>query len=76
MKIQLLMTSLLIVFSSNTLALDVTQRFNHLDNDKNSYLTYAELEAQPQLLSNYKRWDIDQDNRISLAEFKSYLTKN
>lgn len=76
MKIQLLIAPLMVAFSSHVFALDVKQRFDHLDNDKNGYLTHSELDAQPQLLSHYKQWDKDQDNRISLVEFKNYLTNN
>jgi len=66
----------LLISSFGVAALDVKQRFNHLDYNKDGYLTQDELEPQPQLLSNYQRWDKDQDNRISLVEFKDFLTNN
>lgn len=57
-------------------ALDVKQRFDHLDTNKDGFLTRAELEPQPQLLKNFSIWDQNQDNRISLLEFKQFLTNN
>lgn len=60
--------------SFNVMALDVKQRFDHLDRNKDGYLTKNELDAQPQLLNQFKRWDTNKDNKISLEEFKNYLT--
>ncbi|KPH61934.1 calcium dependent protein [Pseudoalteromonas porphyrae] len=76
MKSVTLICSVLLISSFGVAALDVKQRFNHLDYNKDGYLTHDELEPQPQLLSNYQRWDKDQDNRISLVEFKDFLTNN
>ncbi|OUS71306.1 calcium dependent protein [Pseudoalteromonas sp. A601] len=76
MKNMMLFCSLLVGFSFNALALDVKQRFDHLDKNKDGFLTHAELEPQPQLLNSYSNWDKDRDNRISLLEFKQFLTNN
>ncbi|ALQ07336.1 MULTISPECIES: EF-hand domain-containing protein [Pseudoalteromonas] len=76
MRILSFVTSILILSSFDALALDVKQRFSHLDTNKNGYLTHDELEPQPQLLSTFLIWDKDQDNQISLIEFKNYLTNN
>lgn len=65
-----------VMISFNAAALDVKQRFDHLDANKSGYLTQDELEPQPQLLSTFMRWDKDQDKQISLIEFKNYLTNN
>ena len=50
--------------------------FDHLDKNNDGYLTHSELAAQPQLLNSFSDWDENQDNRISLTEFKNYLTTN
>ncbi|WP_282131484.1 EF-hand domain-containing protein [Pseudoalteromonas aliena] len=76
MKILPFITSILILLSFNASALDVKQRFDHLDINKSGYLTHDELEAQPQLLSMFVIWDKDQNRQISLIEFKNYLTNN
>ncbi len=76
MKNIMVFYSLLIGASFSASALDVKQRFDHLDSNKDGFLTHAELEPQPQLLRNYSAWDKDQDNRISLLEFKQFLTDN
>lgn len=76
MKIIYYATCALVFASFNASALDVKQRFNHLDADKSGYLTQKELEPQPQLLSTFMVWDKNQDKRISLVEFKNYLTNN
>ena len=60
--------------SFNVMALDVKQRFDHLDRNKDGYLTKNELDSEPQLLNQFKRWDTNKDNKISLEEFKNYLT--
>lgn len=65
-----------LLFSHSALALDVKQRFEHLDTNNDEYLTHRELATQPQLLNSFSNWDKNQDNRISLTEFKSYLTNN
>jgi Ca2+-binding EF-hand superfamily protein len=64
------------MISFNAVALDVKQRFDHLDANKSGFLTEDELEPQPQLLSTFTRWDKNQDKQISLLEFKDYLTNN
>jgi|TARA_B110000211_G_scaffold86440_1_gene101421 Ca2+-binding EF-hand superfamily protein len=76
MKILTFVSSLFLLFSFNAAALDVKQRFDHLDSNKSGYLTQDELEPQPQLLSTFVMWDKNQDNQISLVEFKNYLTNN
>ncbi|MBO7928024.1 EF-hand domain-containing protein [Pseudoalteromonas sp. K222D] len=76
MKIRACLVSCLLLLSFNSLALDVKQRFDHLDIDKSGYLIHHELEAQPHLLNNFSKWDKNQDNKISLVEFKNYLTNN
>lgn len=76
MKNKTLICGLVFSVSFGALALDVKQRFDHLDKDKNGFLTQPELESQPQLLNGYHRWDKDKDNRISLLEFKQYLTSS
>ena len=76
MKIQLLLIGALLFVSHSAFALDVKQRFDHLDKNKDGYLTHSELAAQPQLLNSFSNWDENQDNRISLTEFKNYLTTN
>jgi Ca2+-binding EF-hand superfamily protein len=74
MKIQLLLIGALLFVSHS--AFDVKQRFEHLDTNNDGYLTHSELAAQPQLLNSFSNWDENQDNRISLTEFKNYLTTN
>lgn len=76
MKILFLLIGALLFVSQSALALDVKQRFEHLDTNNNGYLTQCELDAQPQLLNTFSKWDKNQDNRISMAEFKNYLTHN
>ncbi|MBB1308678.1 EF-hand domain-containing protein [Pseudoalteromonas sp. SR44-5] len=76
MKSILIILSVSLATSFSAMALDVKQRFDHLDSNKDGYLTHNELEPQPQLLSNFKRWDKNQDNKISLSEFKRFLTNN
>ena len=76
MKIRCFVTTIALLLSFNASALDVKQRFDHLDTDKNGYLTHNELERQPQLLSTFIMWDKNQDKQISLIEFKNYLTNN
>ena len=76
MKIQLLLIGALLFVSHSACALDVKQRFEHLDTNNDGYLTHSELAAQPQLLNSFSIWDENQDNRISLTEFKNYLTTN
>lgn len=76
MKNTLVFCSLLISISFSASALDVKQRFDHLDKNKDGFLTHTELEPQPQLLNSYVSWDKDRDNRISLLEFKQFLTNN
>ncbi|ODS13266.1 EF-hand domain-containing protein [Pseudoalteromonas tetraodonis] len=76
MKIQLLLIGALLFVSHSARALDVKQRFEHLDTNNDGYLTHSELAAQPQLLNSFSNWDENQDNRISLTEFKNYLTTN
>ncbi|MCC9662935.1 EF-hand domain-containing protein [Pseudoalteromonas sp. MB41] len=74
MKIATLAPFTLITISFNTLALDVKQRFDHLDKDKNGYLSVEELASQPHLQKHMAKWDTDNDQQISLLEFKHYLT--
>ena len=74
MKIATLASFTLITTSFNTLALDVKQRFDHLDKDKNGYLSVEELASQPHLQKHMAKWDTDNDQQISLLEFKHYLT--
>ncbi|AXV64465.1 EF-hand domain-containing protein [Pseudoalteromonas lipolytica] len=74
MKIATLASFTLITISFNTLALDVKQRFDHLDKDKNGYLSVEELASQPHLQKHMAKWDTDNDQQISLLEFKHYLT--
>ncbi|MBB1288667.1 EF-hand domain-containing protein [Pseudoalteromonas sp. SR43-6] len=76
MKILPLIISILMLLSFDAAALDVKQRFDHLDSDKSGYLTHDELDPQPQLLNTFVKWDKNQDNQISLIEFKNYLTDN
>ncbi|WP_372762690.1 EF-hand domain-containing protein [Pseudoalteromonas sp.] len=76
MKIRAYLASGLLLTSFTSAALDVKQRFNHLDADKNGYLSRHELEAQPHLLHNFTMWDKNNDQQISLVEFKNYLTNN
>ncbi|MBH0057774.1 EF-hand domain-containing protein [Pseudoalteromonas sp. SWXJZ94C] len=76
MKILTLLSSILMLSSFSASALDVKQRFDHLDSNKSGYLTHDELDAQPQLLNTFVMWDKDQDSKISLIEFKNYLTNN
>ena len=76
MKIRCFVTTTALLLSFNAFALDVKQRFDHLDTDKSGYLTRNELERQPQLLSTFIMWDKNQDKQISLIEFKNYLTNN
>ncbi|MBE0377911.1 MULTISPECIES: EF-hand domain-containing protein [Pseudoalteromonas] len=76
MKSILVIFTVLLVTSFSAMALDVKQRFDHLDSNKDGYLTKNELDAQPQLLKQFQRWDTDQDNRVSLVEFKNFLTIN
>ena len=76
MKNTALICGLMISVSFGASALDVTQRFDHLDKDKDGFLIKSELDPQPQLLNDYQRWDKDRDNRISLLEFKHYLTNS
>ncbi|MGO2563223.1 MAG: EF-hand domain-containing protein, partial [Pseudoalteromonas nigrifaciens] len=47
MKIRACLVSCLLLLSFNSLALDVKQRFDHLDTDQSGYLIHHELEAQP-----------------------------
>lgn len=74
MKIATLASFTLTTISFNTLALDVKQRFDHLDKDKNGYLSVEELASQPHLQKHMAKWDTDNDQQISLLEFKHYLT--
>lgn len=74
MKIVSVISLILITFSFNSFALDVKQRFNHLDKDKDGYLSPDELTPQPHLKKRISQWDTDNDKRISLLEFKNYLT--
>jgi Ca2+-binding EF-hand superfamily protein len=74
MKIATLASFTFITISFNTLALDVKQRFDHLDKDKNGYLSVEELASQPHLQKHMAKWDTDNDQQISLLEFKHYLT--
>lgn len=76
MKSILVIFTVLLVTSFSAMALDVKQRFDHLDSNKDGYLTKNEWDAQPQLLKQFQRWDTDQDNRVSLVEFKNFLTIN
>lgn len=76
MKNKALICGLMISVSFGSSALDVKQRFDHLDKDKDGFLIKSELDPQPQLLNDYQRWDKDRDNRISLLEFKHYLTNS
>lgn len=76
MKNKALICGLMISISFGASALDVKQRFDHLDKDKDGFLIKSELDPQPQLLNDYQRWDKDRDNRISLLEFKHYLTNS
>jgi Ca2+-binding EF-hand superfamily protein len=76
MKISVYLTCCLLLTSFTTFALDVTQRFAHLDSDKNGFLTHNELAAQPHLQHNFNSWDKNNDQQISLDEFKNYLTNN
>lgn len=76
MKNKALICGLMISVSFGASALDVKQRFDHLDKDKDGFLIKSELDPQPQLLNDYQRWDKDRDNRISLLEFKHYLTNS
>lgn len=76
MKNKALICGLIISVSFGASALDVKQRFDHLDKDKDGFLIKSELDPQPQLLNDYQRWDKDRDNRISLLEFKHYLTNS
>lgn len=76
MKLLVFLASCLTLSSFNALALDVKQRFDHLDKDRSGYLTNNELDPQPQLLNSFKRWDKNKDNKISLIEFKNYLTNS
>jgi len=54
--------------------LDVKKRFDHLDKDKNGFLSVQELSSQPHLQKRMAQWDTDKDQQISLLEFKHYLT--
>lgn len=76
MKNRLGILAVLLATSFSAMALDVKQRFDHLDSNKDGYLTENELDPQPQLLKQFQRWDTDRDNQISLVEFKRFLTKN
>ncbi|MFU2509901.1 MAG: EF-hand domain-containing protein [Pseudoalteromonas prydzensis] len=76
MKNRLVILAVLLATSFSAMALDVKQRFDHLDSNKDGYLTENELDPQPQLLKQFQRWDTDRDNQISLVEFKRFLTKN
>lgn len=76
MKSILVIFTVLLVTSFSAMALDVKQRFDHLDSNNDGYLTKNELDAQPQLLKQFQRLDTDRDNKISLVEFKRFLTKN
>jgi Ca2+-binding EF-hand superfamily protein len=76
MKLSVYLINSLLFASFSTLALDVKQRFDHLDANRNGYLTVNELETQPHLLKNFVTWDKDNDQQISLVEFKNYLTNN
>jgi Ca2+-binding EF-hand superfamily protein len=76
MKVFIFLANTLILTSFNAYALDVTLRFEHLDKDKSGFLTRDELEPQPKLLSTFTVWDKNQDNQISLNEFKNHLTNN
>lgn len=74
MRIFWLASCTLITISFNSLALDVKQRFDHLDKDKNGFLSEQELSSQPHLQKRMAQWDTDKDQQISLLEFKHYLT--
>ena len=74
MRIFWLAPCTLITVSFNSLALDVKQRFDHLDKDKNGFLSEQELSSQPHLQKRIAQWDTDKDQQISLLEFKHYLT--
>ncbi|MEH6395029.1 EF-hand domain-containing protein [Pseudoalteromonas sp.] len=76
MKGILAILTMLLATSFSAMALDVKQRFDHLDSNKDGYLTKNELDAQPQLLKQFQRWDSDRDDRVSLVEFKNFLTNN
>jgi len=76
MKNKALIYGLMISVSFGASALNVKQRFDHLDKNKDGFLSHNELEPQPQLLNSYSIWDKDRDNRISLLEFKQFLTNN
>ena len=76
MKSILVILTVLLATSFSAVALDVKQRFDHLDSNKDGYLTKNELDAQPQLLKQFQRWDSNQDNKVSLIEFKNFLTIN
>ena len=74
MRIFWLASCTLITISFYSLALDVKQRFDHLDKDKNGFLSVQELSSQPHLQKRIAQWDTDKDQQISLLEFKHYLT--
>lgn len=74
MRIFWLASCTLITISFNCLALDVKQRFDHLDKDKNGFLSVQELSSQPHLQKRIAQWDTDKDQQISLLEYKHYLT--
>ncbi|MDK9682097.1 EF-hand domain-containing protein [Pseudoalteromonas shioyasakiensis] len=74
MRIFWLASCTLITISFKGLALDVKQRFDHLDKDKNGFLSMQELSSQPHLQKRIAQWDTDKDQQISLLEFKHYLT--
>ena len=47
MRIQLPFIGALLFISQSAFALDVKQRFDHLDTNNDGYLTHSELAAQP-----------------------------
>ncbi len=74
MKIRCFVTTTALLLSFNAFALDVKQRFDHLDKDKNGFLSLEELSSQPHLKKHIAQWDENKDQQISLLEFKHYLT--
>jgi hypothetical protein len=59
------------MISFNAVALDVKQRFDHLDANKSGFLTEDELEPQPQLLSTFTRWIKTKTNKSRFLSLKT-----